>query len=255
MMVVPSMMLHPYNTTAEMGQAAAQHAAASIRSIAERQETIPVVFATGASQLATLRALTAIPNVPWDRVTGFHMDEYIGISDRHKASFRGYLREELTSCVPLRKFYEVEGEASDPEAFCRHYADLLQKWRPQLCLLGIGENGHLAFNDPPVADFDDTQDVKITTLDPECRAQQVAEGWFGSIEEVPAQAITLTIPALLRIPELILSVPGERKQRIVERTLREEISTRCPATILRNHPNAHLYVDGQSYRPGPAQKS
>jgi len=254
-MVVPSMILHPYNTTAAMGHAAAQHAATSIRSIGERQETIPVVFATGASQLATLRALVTIPNLPWDRVIGFHMDEYIGLSDRQKASFRHYLREELTSRVPIREFYEVDGEASDPEAFCRHYADLLQKWRPQLCLLGIGENGHLAFNDPPVADFDDPEDVKITTLDPECRAQQVAEGWFGSVAEVPARAITLTIPTLLRIPELILSVPGERKQRIVERALREEISTRCPATILRDHPRAHLYVDGQSYPSRAAQES
>lgn len=241
------MTIHSYKTTEQMGQAAARHAAASIRSISERQELVPVVFATGASQLATLRALVTIPDIPWDRVIGFHMDEYIGLPLSHPASFRRYLRAELTSRVQMREFYEVDGETSNPEEFCREYAALLRKWPPQLCLLGIGENGHLAFNDPPVADFDDPRDVKVISPDHECRVQQVAEGWFSSLEEMPAQAITLTIPALLRIPELILSVPGERKWRIVERTLHDEISTECPATILRTHPNAALYVDENSY--------
>jgi glucosamine-6-phosphate deaminase len=113
-------------------------------------------------------------------------------------------------------------------------------------MAGIGENGHLAFNDPPVADFNDPRDAKVVTLDRECREQQVAEGWFPNIDAVPSRAITLTIPALFRVPEIILSVPGVRKAAIVARTLREEISTKCPATVLRTHPNAHLYLDGES---------
>jgi len=240
------MIVHASDTAEQMGEAAAGHAAASIRALSERFDVVPVVFATGASQLRTLRALVNIPDIPWDRVIGFHMDEYVGISKEHKASFRRYLRDELTSRIAIREFHEVDGEAADPGEFCRCYAELLKQWRPQLCLLGIGENGHLAFNDPPVADFDDPKDVKLTYLDAACREQQVAEGWFASVDEVPPQAITLTIPALLRIPELIISVPGERKRRIVERTLNEEISTACPATILRTHPNAHLYLDAAS---------
>ena len=117
---------------------------------------------------------------------------------------------------------------------------------PQLCLLGIGENGHLAFNDPGLADFNDPEDMKIVALDGECKQQQVAEGWFKSINEVPSQAITLTIPALLRVPKLIVSVPGSRKAKIIDRTLREPISTACPATILRTHPDATVYLDEES---------
>jgi glucosamine-6-phosphate deaminase len=235
-----------YDTRAEMGRAAADRAAASLRALAARYPEFSVVFATGASQLETLRALVTIPDLPWNRITGFHMDEYIGIPAGHPASFRRYLREELTSRVSLRAFHEVEGDRADPEAFCELYAALLRQHAPRLCLLGIGENGHLAFNDPPEADFEDPKDVKIVTLDRACRRQQVNEGWFASIDEVPARAITLTIPALFRIPELILSVPGTRKASIVERTLREGISTRCPATILRTHPNAWLCLDRES---------
>ncbi len=234
-----------------MGVAAAQRVAERIRDIGDQQALVSVVFATGASQLDTLRALTRIPNVPWNRVIGFHMDEYLGISDQHPASFRRYLREELVQRLPLREFHEIDGNARDPEEFCRLYANLLHAHAPQLCLLGIGENGHLAFNDPPEADFNDPNDAKIVTLDRECRQQQVNEGWFASLAEVPTQAITLTIPALLRIPELIASVPGERKRAIVQRTLTDEISTSCPATILRTHPNARLYVDASSYPASP----
>ncbi|MBV8820733.1 MAG: glucosamine-6-phosphate deaminase [Acidobacteriaceae bacterium] len=239
--------LHALPTPAALGRAAAEQAASAILNIAARQESIPVVFATGASQLETLRALTTIPQLPWQRVIGFHMDEYVGISEQHPASFRRYMREELTSKVPMRQFFEIDGTTADPEAFCREYSALLEQHRPQLCLLGIGENGHLAFNDPAEADFNDPKLVKIVTLDRECRQQQIAEGWFGSLDDVPPRAITLTIPALFNIPELILSVPGSRKAAIVQRTLNEEISTACPATILRTHANAHLYVDRDSY--------
>ena len=240
------MTINTYADRKALGAAAAAHAARSIRALAETLPVVPVVFATGASQLETLRALTAMPGIPWDRVIGFHMDEYVGISDRHPASFRRYMRDELYGKVPMREFHGVEGDAPDPERAAEAYAELLRAHSPQLCLAGIGENGHLAFNDPPVADFNDPLDAKVVTLDRECREQQVAEGWFPDLDSVPPRAITLTIPALFRIPELILSIPGERKAAIVARTVTEEISTRCPATILRRHPGAHLYLDEQS---------
>lgn len=229
-----------------MGSAAAAHAAGAIRRLAGEHSVVPVIFATGASQLETLRALTALADIPWDRVVGFHMDEYVGIPAQHPASFRRYLYNELASKVPMREFHNVEGDAADPESECKRYAELLRSYSPLLCLAGIGENGHLAFNDPPVADFSDPRDVKVVTLDRECREQQVAEGWFPSIDAVPSRAITLTIPTLFRVPEIILSVPGERKTAIVARALHDEISTKCPATILRTHPNAHVYLDNES---------
>jgi glucosamine-6-phosphate deaminase len=134
----------------------------------------------------------------------------------------------------------------DPVEFCLQYAGLLREHDPVLGLAGIGENGHLAFNDPPIADFDDAADVKVADLDQACRQQQVNEGWFPSLADVPSQAITLTIPTVMRIPELIISVPGERKRAIVRRTLHDPISTACPSTVLRRHSNVHLYVDAAS---------
>jgi glucosamine-6-phosphate deaminase len=236
--------IHPDQVSA--GRAAAQAAAQSLRQLASEQDSIGVVFATGASQLDTLRALIAIPDLPWNKVVGFHMDEYVGIDEGHRASFRRYLRENLTSRVAMRAFYEIDGSSPNPAAVCRDYAGKLRAAAPQLCLLGFGENGHLAFNDPAEADFNDPADVKVVTLDATCRQQQTAEGWFGSIVEVPANAITVTIPALFRIPKLILSVPGKRKALIVRRALTEPIATHCPATILRTHPDATVYLDPDS---------
>lgn len=241
-----AVVIHRYKKTSDMGAAAAAHAGTRIRELSDQQKLLSVVFATGASQLPMLGALRSIPGIPWQRMIGFHMDEYLGISDQHPASFRHYLRQELWGRVPMREFHEIDGNAADPEGFCRYYGDLLLRHAPQLCLLGIGENGHLAFNDPAEADFSDPKDVKVVSLDRECRQQQVNERWFPTLAEVPEKAITVTIPALLRIPELILSVPGERKREVVRRTLNDEISTRCPATILRMHPNTHLYVDAES---------
>ena len=240
--------IYAAETAQDLGSAAAEYAASEMRALAQVHPLLSIVFATGTSQLETLRALTAIPGLPWDRVIGFHLDEYVGIGADHPASFRRYLRQELVERVPLSQFNPVEGDAADPEAFCDQYAELLRAHPPQLCLLGIGENGHLAFNDPGVADFNDPKDVKIVALDRECRQQQVNEGWFASLDEVPRRAMTLSISALMRIPSLVVSVPGERKARIVERTLYEEISTRCPATILRTHLNTRLYVDRASLK-------
>lgn len=236
--------VHPDRKNA--GRAAAQAAADYLHQLGSVQAEIGVIFATGASQLDTLRALVSLPGIPWDKIVGFHMDEYVGIDEHHPASFRRYLRENLTTRVKMREFFEINGSTPDHDAVIRDYARRLRAANPQLCLLGIGENGHLAFNDPPEADFNDPVDVKIATLDTECRQQQSAEGWFASIDEVPATAITLTIPTLMRVPRLIASVPGKRKMQIVKRAFTEPISTSCPATILRTHPDATVYLDPDS---------
>lgn len=249
---VGNLKVEAYESTEAMGKAAAEAAAESIRALAAQSDTVAVIFATGASQMSMLEALTSIPGLPWDKVVGFHMDEYLGISGDHPASFRRYLRDRLTSKVSMRRFYGVNGSTDNPEETCREYADLLKQYNPQLCLLGIGENGHLAFNDPAEADFEDPLDAKIVSLDGQCRQQQVSEGWFGSLAEVPTRALTLTIPALLRVPRLIATVPGERKAHIVHRTLTEEISTQCPATIMRNHPDTTVYLDPASATELPA---
>jgi glucosamine-6-phosphate deaminase len=228
------------------GEAAAKAAAETLRQLNQNGNRIGVIFATGASQLETLRALTAISGLPWEKVHGFHMDEYMGIDEGHPASFRRYLRENLTERVPMEEFFEIDGSSSDPKRIQREYVQQLQAADPQLCLLGIGENGHIAFNDPAEADFDDPDAMKVVTLDAECRQQQVAEGWFPRFEDVPLQALTLTIPTILNVRKLIVSIPGRRKAQSVRRTLVEPISTACPATILRSHPDATLYLDQES---------
>jgi glucosamine-6-phosphate deaminase len=236
--------IHPDRRAA--GNAAARAAAGELLRLGALRNAFGVIFATGASQLETLDALTSIPGLPWRSVVGFHMDEYIGLDEGHPASFQHYMREKLTGRVGLRRFYEMDGNAADIESFAADYARALAATPPALCLLGIGENGHLAFNDPAEADFSDPKAIKVVTLDDECRQQQVAEGWFASDAEVPRQALTLTIPTLMRIPKLILSVPGSRKAEVIRRTLEEPVSTACPSTILRTHGDATIYLDADS---------
>ncbi len=236
--------VHPDRATA--GAAAARAAANALQELARTRDSIGVIFATGASQLETLAALTRQPKILWNRIRGFHMDEYIGLGPDHPASFRRYLRENLTQKVKMREFYEIDGSALNSERIGRDYGEKLRFADPQLCLLGIGENGHLAFNDPHVADFNDPLDVKVVQLDAVCRQQQVAEGWFENIANVPESAITLTIPALFRVPRLIVSVPGNRKAEIMRRTFEEPITVECPATILRTHPDVTVYLDVDS---------
>jgi glucosamine-6-phosphate deaminase len=242
---VGTLKLEVHDSAAAAGEAAALATAEAIRQ-ANGIDRLGVIFATGNSQLETLRALTSMPDIPWEKIIGFHLDEYVGISDLHPASFRRYLRTNLTARVPMGKFFEIDGSASDLALVQREYTRLLTEVHPQICLLGIGENGHLAFNDPHEANFSDPEIIRVANLDTACRQQQVAEGWFGTLTEVPEQALTLTIPTLLRIPKLIISVPGKRKAESVRRTLQDPISTACPATILRNHPDATLYLDPQS---------
>ena len=228
------------------GEAAARSAALALKQLDQTRSEIGVIFATGASQLETLHALTSMPDLPWKKVHGFHLDEYVGLDENHPASFRRYLRENLTERVPMAEFFEIDGSSPDSDRVRQKYVQALREANPQVCLLGIGENGHLAFNDPSEANFDDPDAMKVVTLDAACRQQQLAEGWFAKFEDVPEQALTLTIPTLLKVPKLIVSVPGRRKAQIVRSTLEEPISTACPATILRTHPNVTLYLDPES---------
>jgi len=236
--------IHPTRKAA--GAAAAKAIAQALKQASHKGADIGVIFAAAASQLDTLRELIAINELPWDQVQGFHLDEYIGIDADHPASFRRFLRENLTQRVKMKEFFEMDGMADDPVRVCRDYAHRLQSANPQLCLLGIGENGHLAFNDPPEANFTDPLDMKVVHLDPLCRQQQVAEGWFKNLSEVPERALTLTVPTVLRVPKLIASVPGIRKAEIMRATLETPISTNCPSTILRTHPDATVYLDKES---------
>lgn len=235
--------IHPDRASA--AREAAQAAAKAMLALLESKTALGVIFATGASQLAMLESLTGMADLSWSRICGFHLDEYAGIPTTHPASFRHYLRRNLTERVSLRELHEIEGDADNLARVCRDYAAKLTALAPQLCLLGIGENGHLAFNDPGEADFEDLEDVKIVLLDAICR-QQAAEGWFRTVDEVPERAITLTIPAIMRVPQLIVSVPGSRKAAIVRRTLLDPISPACPATILRRHPDTTIYLDRES---------
>jgi glucosamine-6-phosphate deaminase len=228
------------------GAAAARAVVEEMRRLDQLGKDIGIIFATGASQLDMLESLTAIPSLPWNHVQGFHLDEYVGLDENHPASFRRYLREKLTQRVHMRDFCAIDGNAKDIPLFCREYMQRLQLADPQLCLLGIGENGHLAFNDPSEADFNDLQGMKMVSLDRMCRQQQVSEGWFQSWKDVPEFALTLTMPTMFHIPKLIVTVPDRRKAQAVRRTLGEPITTACPSTLLRTHPDATIYLDVDS---------
>jgi glucosamine-6-phosphate deaminase len=243
---VGTMKLEIHANQKAAGEAAARSAAQALKQLDQTRSAIGVIFATGASQLETLHALTSTPDLPWKKVHGFHLDEYVGMDENHPASFRRYLRENLTRRVPMAEFFEIDGTSSDSDRVRQNYVQQLHEANPQLCLLGIGENGHLAFNDPSEANFNDPDAMKVVTLDTACRQQQLAEGWFERFEDVPKHALTLTIPTLLKVPKLIVSVPGRRKAESVRRTIEDPISTACPATILRSHPDVTIYLDEES---------
>jgi glucosamine-6-phosphate deaminase len=233
-------------STAEMARAAAADAATALRDAIAARGAANVMLATGNSQLAFLAELVQIPDIEWDRVTAFHMDEYVGLSPEHPASFQRYMRERVASKLPVKEFHYLQGDTCGAEAEARRYEELLRTHPLDLCCCGIGENGHLAFNDPPVADFDDPRDVKVVKLEPASRNQQVGEGHFATIDDVPSEAITVTIPALLRARRVLVIVPEVRKAEPVRRALHDAVSTACPATILRRQPNATLYLDPAS---------
>lgn len=215
-------------------------------STAAPRHTAHVMLASGTSQLGFLGELTQRTDIDWSRVVGFHMDEYLGLSAEHPASFARYMREHVIERVHPDRFELIDGRAHDAVAECDRYAALLLAETLDLCCLGIGENGHLAFNDPPVAEFDDPLDVKIVTLDDACKRQQVGEGHFPTLEAVPPRAITVTIPALLRARRVIAIVPEARKAAPVRRALTGPVSTACPASVLQRCPHATVLLDPDS---------
>lgn len=238
--------LNVYPSSEAAGLSAANAVGEALRELSASRESIGVIFATGISQLEALRVLVKIEGLPWNKVSGFHMDDYIDLPKDHPASFLLYLQKNLTERVAMKEFLPIDGNAGDIEQTCTRYAEALRSADPQLCLLGIGENGHLAFNDPGEADFNDPKDIKVVHLDDRCREQQASEGWFESKEDVPVRALTLTIPTLFRVPKIIVSVSGKRKAHIMRRALVDPISTECPATILRTHPDTTLFLDEEA---------
>jgi len=237
--------IHPSNEA--LGEAAALYLIKQINTLFEDQETVNLILATGNSMLNLYHGLCKhAEEVEWKRVRIFHMDEYVGINDMHPASFRRYMHEKLIDIIKPLQFFEVIGDAPDTWKECVRYAHLMKQYPADICCLGIGENGHLAFNDPPFADFNDPETVKIVTLADKSRYQQVGEGHFASYEDVPAEAITLTIPALLAPGCVIGIVPETRKAQAVKDALTGPITEDCPASILRQTPQARLFLDVDS---------
>jgi glucosamine-6-phosphate deaminase len=235
--------VHPNDN--ELAWDAAGAAADAIAGAVAARGTARMMLATGNSQRAFLGALTAL-ELPWSSVDAFHMDEYVGIAPDHPASFRRYLQEQFVDRVHPGAFHPIEGDAADPAGECARYAGLLAAGPLDLCCLGIGENGHLAFNDPPVADFEDPEAVKVVELDPACRRQQVGEGHFRTVDDVPPRAITVTIPTLLSAGRVLAVVPEARKRDPVRAALTGPVTTACPASVLRTRPQVTIFLDEAS---------
>jgi len=231
---------------AALASAAADEAATALRRAVAGRGTAHAMFATGNSQLAFVDELVdPARDVPWDDVVVFHMDEYVGIGPDHPASFERWIRQRITERTRPRAVHYLHGTA-DPEAECGRYAALLEAFPLDLCCLGIGENGHLAFNDPGVADFDDPRDVKVVELDAACRRQQVGEGHFATEADVPRFAVTVTVPALMRAARVLAVVPEARKAAPVRDALRAPVSVACPASILQREPHVTVFLDPDS---------
>lgn len=231
-----------------MGRGAAEHVAGLIENVLEEKETVVMVFAAAPSQNEFLDHLVRERNIDWSRVLGFHMDEYIGLPADSDQFFGLWLQKHLFSKVKMHSVYLIDSQADNPTATCEHYGELLRNNPIDIVCLGIGENGHIAFNDPPVADFTEKALVKVVTLDEPCRLQQVHDGCFPTIEDVPPQALTLTVPALMSATYLSCVVPSERKAKAVRDALTGEISTAVPASILRTHPNIEMFLDQAAAR-------
>ena len=233
-----------FDTKQELGRAAAGDAAEIINQAIRERDAAYVIAATGMSQFEFLDALVLEP-IDWTRVTFFHLDEYAGLPESHPASFRRYLRERIVSRVHPRAFHFIDGEASDIQGECRRVGQLITQQPVDVAFVGIGENGHLAFNDPP-ADFDIDESYIVVNLDDACRQQQVGEGWFKSIDEVPAQAISMSIKEILRSREILCIVPDQRKAEAVRACVELSVNPMHPASILQTHQRVTMYLDRDS---------
>jgi glucosamine-6-phosphate deaminase len=235
-----------YNDRPEMGAAAAVEIAAKIKELLAKKDEINMIFAAAPSQSEVLAALVADKSVDWSRVNAYHMDEYIGLDKSAPQGFGNFLKRHIFGLLPFKSVNYIDITATDPEAEAERYGKLLKENLTDIVVMGIGENGHIAFNDPPVADFQDKKMVKPVKLDEICRQQQVNDGCFASLDKVPTHAMTLTVPALVRAPYLFCIVPAPTKAKAVYETLNGSIDEHCPASVLRTHDNAKLYLDNES---------
>jgi glucosamine-6-phosphate deaminase len=227
----------------QMGKAAAAAGAELLRQALAKRGTANMIVATGASQFEMLAQLVQEPHINWDTVTGFHLDEYVGLAIDHPASFRGYLWKRFVSRLPLplKAFHYLDGEG-DPKAECRRVGDIIRRHPIDVAFVGIGENGHLAFNDPP-ADFEIEEPYIVVHLDDACRRQQLGEGWFPTFDDVPKQAISMSVRQIMKSAAIICTVPDERKAEAVRNAVEGEVTPKVPASILQRHPNCTLFLD------------
>jgi glucosamine-6-phosphate deaminase len=231
----------------DMASAAAKCAAEKIRKAIDENGEVRIIVATGASQFEFLEALVKEPDIDWTKVTGFHLDEYIGIPVTHKASFRGYMRERFVSKTPqpMKAFNEVNGEAQDSAAECERLKELVRSAPIDVACIGFGENGHIAFNDPP-ADFDTNEAYKVVPLDEKCRMQQVGEGWFEKLEDVPTHAFSMTVKQIMWSKAIVCTCPDDRKADAVKKCLQGPITNMVPGSILQMHPDCEMFLDPPS---------
>ena len=235
-----------FDTRAQMGQEAAKDVANCFAKLLSSKEQINVIWAAAPSQNDVLKALVEDTSIEWGRINAFHMDEYIGLDKNAPQAFGNFLKEHIFGLVPFKSINYIDVSAEDPYAESQRYSELLGKNKIDVVVLGIGENGHIAFNDPPVADFNDEKIVKPVKLDEKCRNQQVNDGCFRSIDDVPTHAITLTVPTLVKADYMFCIVPAKTKAQAVYETINGTVDEHCPATILRRHENAILYLDTDS---------
>ncbi|MGE4413581.1 MAG: glucosamine-6-phosphate deaminase [Candidatus Caldatribacteriota bacterium] len=240
------MKIYILNSKENMGKAAAEKAAEILRKAIKEKGKANFIAATGVSQFEFLDHLTKITSLDWGETTMFHLDEYIGLSEDHPASFRRYLQERLISKVHPGKVFLIAGDAPDPEEECERLNDIISQYEIDVAFVGIGENGHLAFNDPP-ADFETEKPYIIVELDTACRRQQLGEGWFNCLEEVPQKAISMSVKQIMKAKNIICTVPDKRKAQAVKDCFGgEEISPYYPASILKRHDHCYVFLDEQS---------
>lgn len=233
-----------FDSSQELGRRAADDAATAILDAVAARGTARVIAATGVSQFLFLDRLTKVPDLPWEQVELFHLDEYLGLPDSHPASFRRYLHDRLIAPTGITRTHLIDGEG-DPELVCQTVGKAIQAAPVDVAFIGIGENGHLAFNDPP-ADFETREPYLVVTLDEACRRQQVGEGWFQSIDQVPTRAISMSVQQILASRRLLCIVPEERKAVAVRNAVHGPVTPDVPASILQTHPDTTLYLDRAS---------
>jgi glucosamine-6-phosphate deaminase len=239
------MHIHIHDTGEQTGAAAAEKAGMLIQQAINQYGEAHIILATGASQFSMLSRLVTL-NIDWGKVTAFHLDEYIGIPVSHPASFRKYLQERFLDQISgLKAFHFVNGEHPHPQEECQRLGAILSGLRIDLACVGIGENGHLAFNDPP-ADFETEDAFLVVTLDEGCRMQQLGEGWFPDLEAVPQHAISMSIRQIMKSEAVICTVPDARKAQAVQKTIEGPVTNLVPASILQQHPQCYLYLDNAS---------